>query len=68
MTPPEYRDSTPTRHEHSNTVESEKRNLKNNFMRMTETIREKMRKSFREMGEQKKQKMQEIKESQGNDN
>ncbi|ERE91606.1 hypothetical protein H671_1g0824 [Cricetulus griseus] len=64
MTPPESRDSTPARHEHLNTEEAEESNLKNNFMQMIETLREEIRKSFREMEEKTNQKMQESKESQ----
>ncbi|ERE82006.1 GTPase IMAP family member 3-like protein [Cricetulus griseus] len=64
MTPPEPRDSTPSRHEHPNTEEAEESNLKNNFMEMIENLREEIRKSFREMEEKTTQKMQEIKDSQ----
>ncbi|ERE81496.1 GTPase IMAP family member 3-like protein [Cricetulus griseus] len=66
MTPPESRDSTPARPEHPNTDEAEESKLKNNFMQMIETLREEVRKSFREMEEKTNQKMQEIKESQEN--
>ncbi|ERE84459.1 GTPase IMAP family member 3-like protein [Cricetulus griseus] len=64
MTPQESRDSTPARHEHSNTEEAEESNLKNNFTQMIENLKEEIRKSFREMEEKMNQKMQEIKESQ----
>ncbi|ERE70014.1 olfactory receptor [Cricetulus griseus] len=64
MTPPESRDSTPARHEHPNTEEAEESNLKNNFVEMIESLKEEIKKSFREMEEKTNQKMQEIKESQ----
>ncbi|ERE65931.1 GTPase IMAP family member 3-like protein [Cricetulus griseus] len=64
--PPESRDSTPARYEHHNTDETEESKLKNKFLQMIETLREEMRKSFREMEEKTNQKIQEIKESQGN--
>ncbi|MGE9715022.1 RBD-like domain-containing protein, partial [Escherichia coli] len=64
MIPPESRDYTPARHEHPNTDDGEENNLKNNFMKMIETLREEIKKSFREMEEKTNQKMQEIKESQ----
>ncbi|MGE9804195.1 hypothetical protein ACQP3L_26655 [Escherichia coli] len=58
MTPPEPRDSTtPARHEHPNTEETNESNLKNNFMQMIENLREEIRKSFREMEETMNQKM-----------
>ncbi|ERE67187.1 GTPase IMAP family member 3-like protein [Cricetulus griseus] len=66
MMPPESRDSTPVRPKHTNTDGAEENNLKNNFMQIIETLREEMRKSFREMEEKTNQKMEEIKESQGN--
>ena len=43
MTPPESRDSTPKRPEHPNTDEAEENDLKNNFMKMIEALKEDMK-------------------------
>ena len=50
------RDSTPPRPETPNTDEAEDSSLKNNFSQMTETLKDEMRKSFREMEENTNQK------------
>ncbi|ERE84321.1 vomeronasal 2 receptor, 52 precursor [Cricetulus griseus] len=63
MIPPESRDSMPARPEHPSKDEAEESNLKNNFMKMRETLREEIRKSYREMEEKTNQKMQEIHKS-----
>ena len=57
------RDSTPARPEPPNNDEAEKNSFKNNFMQMTETLRQEIRKSFREMEEKTRQKMQELSKS-----
>ena len=51
MTPLESRDSTPVRPEHPNANEAEENDLKNNFMKMIEALKEDMRKSPKEMEE-----------------
>lgn len=43
MTPLESKDSTPARHEHGNADEAEENDLKNNFMKIIESLKEDMR-------------------------
>ena len=51
MAPLEMSVSTTSRSKYSNTDEVEENNLKNNFMKMSEALKEKMRKFLKEVEE-----------------
>ena len=51
MTPPEYRASIPTIPEHPKANDAVVNDLKNNFIKMTESFKDDIRKSLKEMEE-----------------
>lgn len=51
MKPPQARDPTTIRHEHSNTAEAQENNLKYNIMKIIEVLKEEMKNSSREIKE-----------------
>ena len=57
--PPESREHKQATPEFSNTNEAKGNNPKNNFMKMTATLKEKMKKSCKEMEKKTNQKLQE---------
>ena len=64
MAPPEPSGPTIARHEHANTDEAEENDLKNNFMKMIEALKEEMKISLKEMEEKTKRKfLEEIKKT-----
>ena len=54
MAPPEPSGPTTGRPEHPNPEEAEENNLKYNFMKMIETLKEEMKNSLKEMEEKTK--------------
>ncbi|CAH7019633.1 AABR07072562.1 [Phodopus roborovskii] len=63
MTPPESRDSTPTRSEHPKADEAEENDLKNIFIKMIEALKDDLRKPLKEMEEKTNKKLEEMKRS-----
>ena len=63
MTPVKFRDPTTARLEQPNIDEVEENDLKNNFRRMFETLKEEMRNSLKEMEEKTNKKLEDISKS-----
>ena len=61
--PPETSDSTVARPKHPNTDEAEENDIKNNFMKMIETLKEEMKNSLKEMEEKTNKKLEDISKS-----
>ena len=63
MVTPKSSGPTTGRPEHPNTEEADKNDLKYNFMKMIETLKERMKSSLKEMEEKTNKKLEEITKS-----